>query len=388
MIEGDSIFSERGIHFDECLFSFCSTCLFIGIWLRVVLVWLQWRAAMKRFVWSFVILFVAVLIIPSVMVAFFSGDEQSISASTKDTQGLEDEVVGKESKKAPPSFDVSVFRSNKNSLEHVPLEDYVAGVVSSEMSPSFEMEALKAQALAARTFILKLVLNEGNTKIPEGAMVTDTIQHQVYQDAEELRQKWGQDYESNYNRVKEAVTATAGQILTYDNEPISAQFFSTSNGFTENSEDFYENPFPYLRSVESPWDKESPRFSAVKELTDAEVEQKLGVSLPTDGSIPDTASRTDGDRVASVTIGEKTFKGREIRELLELDSTDFTWQRANGVVTIQTKGWGHGVGMSQYGADGMAKDGMTYDKIVEHYYQGIEIAGIDHFAEKVTARLK
>lgn len=92
--------------------------------------------------------------------------------------------------------------------------------------------------------------------------------------------------------------------------------------------------------------------------------------------------------MASVTVGEKKLTGRDVREKLALDSSDFTWTRANGVVTIETKGWGHGVGMSQYGADGMAKAGKTYDKIVEHYYQGIEIAGINHFAEKVTARLK
>ncbi|MDQ0207026.1 stage II sporulation protein D [Alkalicoccobacillus murimartini] len=343
---------------------------------------------MKRFIWMFVLLFVAVLIIPSAMVAFFSEGETSISAMTKQDQDPGEDVVNKESKESSPSFEVSVFRSKKNSLEQVPLEDYVTGVVSAEMLPSFEMEALKAQALAARTFILKLILNEADTKLPEGAIVTDTITHQVYQDEEELRQKWGQDYESNFNRVKEAVAATAGEIITYDNEPISAQFFSTSNGFTENSEDYYENSFPYLRSVESPWDQNSPRFSGEKEFSDAEIEQSLGVTLPSNGTIPPTSERTDGGRVASVTIGDKTITGREVRTLLKLDSSDFDWQRSNGTVTIKTKGWGHGVGMSQYGADGMAKDGITYDKIIQHYYQGIEIAGIDHFAEKVTAKLK
>lgn len=343
---------------------------------------------LKRFAWAFVILFVAVLIIPSVMVAFFSEDESSISAATKEMKPSEDESVDKEVEQVASTIEVGVFRSKKNVVEKVPLEDYVAGVVSSEMSPSFEIEALKAQALAARTYILKQILSGESTKVPEGAIVTDTITHQVYQDQDELREKWGQDFDTYNNRIKQAVSETAGEVLTYENEPISAQFFSTSNGYTENSEDYYQNAFPYLRSVESPWDENSPRFTAKKEVSDAEFQQKLGVSLPSDGSIAPITERTNGGRVASVTIGEKELKGRDVRELLELDSSDFTWTRANGVVTIETKGWGHGVGMSQYGADGMAKEGKTYDKIVEHYYQGIEIAGVSHFEEKVTARLK
>lgn len=343
---------------------------------------------LKRFAWSFVILFVAVLIIPSVMVAFFSEDGPSISAATKEIKPSGDETVDKEAEEVASTIEVGVFRSKKNVVEQVPLEEYVAGVVSSEMSPSFEMEALKAQALAARTYILKQILSSESTKVPEGAIVTDTITHQVYQDPNELREKWGQDFENYNNRIKQAVNETAGEILTYDDEPISAQFFSTSNGYTENSEDYWSNPIPYLRSVESPWDQDSPRFTAKKEVTDAEFQQKLEVSLPSDGTIAPVTERTNGGRVASVTVGDKKLTGRDVREKLALDSSDFTWTRANGVVTIETKGWGHGVGMSQYGADGMAKDGKTYDKIVEHYYQGIEIAGINHFAEKVTARLK
>ena len=344
---------------------------------------------MKRLVWIILLLFVAVLIIPSAMVAFFS-DEESVSASPAiQEKPSTEEVAGKEGEDGEMSnLEVNVFRTQKNVIEQVPLEEYVVGVVSSEMSPSFELEALKAQALAARTYIINQMLNGDKVDLPENAIATDTVSHQVYQDIEELRKKWGQDFDTYYNRITEAVTATSGQIMTYENEPISVSYFSTSNGYTENSEDYYTNEIPYLRSVESPWDTNSPRFTAEKQFSDTEIEQKLGVSLPEDGSVDSELKRTDGGRVASVTVGGKTFSGRDIRKNLDLDSSDFEWSRQNGTVTVKTKGWGHGVGMSQYGADGMAKEGKTYDSIVHYYYQGIDIASIDQLAEQVTAKLK
>lgn len=341
---------------------------------------------MKRFVWMFILLFIAVLIVPSVMVAFFTDDKAALPSAVENQPS--EKPTKEEGESEMLELDVPVLRAEKNSVEQVPLEEYVTGVVSSEMSPSFEVEALKAQALAARTFIVNQIVNADKIDLPEEALVTDTTSHQVYQDVEQLRQKWGQDFETNYSRVQEAVAATAGQVMTYGDNPISVQYFSTSNGYTENSEDYYKNEIPYLRSVESPWDKESPRFTAEVQFTDAEIEQKLGINLPEDGTIEDITDRTDGGRVASVTVGDKEFSGRTIRESLGLDSSDFEWSRSEGKITVKTKGWGHGVGMSQYGANGMAKEGKTYDAIVQHYYQGIALEPIDQFAEVVTAKLK
>ncbi|MFB4163301.1 stage II sporulation protein D [Alteribacillus sp. JSM 102045] len=270
---------------------------------------------------------------------------------------------------------VSVFRSETETVEEIALEDYVAGVVASEMPAEFEIEALKAQALTARTFIAREMIAPSDIDLPEDAQVTDTQMHQVYQNEEELREKWGDDYQWKMDRVREAVLATAGQVLTYDGEPITAAFFSTSNGYTENAEDYWKNPVPYLQSVESPWDQSSPQYKNAKRIPAAEVERLLGISIGTEET-GEIISRTDGGRVAELKLGEETFSGRDIREKLGLHSSDFQISRDGDEFIFSTKGWGHGVGMSQYGADGMAKEGKDYKEILRHYYQGVDISSL------------
>lgn len=187
-------------------------------------------------------------------------------------------------------------------------------------------------------------------------------------------------------KIAEAVKATDGQVLTFDGAPIDATFFSTSNGFTENSEEYWSNTLPYLRSVESPWDLESPKFRNQTVMTVADVESKLGVKLPNSPEIGKVISRTTGNRVAKVDIGGKVLSGKEVRDKLGLRSSDFTWELKGGNVVITTEGFGHGVGMSQYGANGMATEGKTYQDIVKHYYKGVEISEADSMLTKVTAK--
>ncbi|WP_368503092.1 stage II sporulation protein D [Alkalihalophilus sp. As8PL] len=338
---------------------------------------------MKRLLIIATILCTVVLIIPTMMVLIGDRSTPTVMPTPGEQQPTESTQVIYE-----PESDVAiqVFRSKQELVEEVPLEEYVVGVVASEMPATFEMEALKAQALTARTYILRQMLEPGDVELPGEAMVTDTVMHQVYQSKDELKNSWGSDYDVKYARIKEAVLETKGQVLTYDGKPITAAFFSTSNGFTENSEDYWPNPIPYLRSVESPWDQTSPRFTAEKVLSVGEVEQKLGVSLPSDGTVGSIVARTDGGRVASVSVGGKELSGREVRDKLELDSSDFDWKRQGDQVVIQTRGWGHGVGMSQYGADGMAKEGKSYEEIVHHYYQGVSIQSVDTYESKLTAK--
>ena len=281
---------------------------------------------------------------------------------------------------------VPVFRSETEQVEHVPLEQYVIGVVASEMPADFEIEALKAQALTARTYIIQHMLKPSEIQLPEGAIVTDSVMHQVYQNEQELKQNWGEDFDWKMARIEAAVLSTQGEVLTFDGEPITASFFSTSNGYTENSEDYWQNPIPYLRSVASPWDQNSPRFTAQKAISISEFQEKLGVTLPEDGTVRTIVSRTDGGRVATAVINGDELNGREIREKLELDSSDFQWQRQGDQVIIQTRGWGHGVGMSQYGADGMAKEGKTYKEIVHHYYKDIAIEELEPYVAKLTVK--
>ncbi|MFG6119481.1 MULTISPECIES: stage II sporulation protein D [Thalassobacillus] len=320
---------------------------------------------------TFSFLLLMILIIPTLIVLpFIDSDKEQRIAEEK--QEELPELVELPEDLSP--FNIDVLRTNTNKVEEVPLEQYVARVVASEMPADFEPEALKAQALAARTYIVQHYSNgEG---ISEQADVTDTVEHQVYKNESELRNQWKADYDTKMNKINQAVRETAGEIITYEEKPIFAAFFSTSNGYTENSEDYWKNPFPYLKSVESPWDKQSPKFLDQKVLSVQEVEAKLGITFPADV----TASRinkTEGNRVSSIEVGGEEFSGREIREKLGLKSSDFSIEQKDGHLIFTTKGYGHGVGMSQYGANGMAEQGSDYKEIVQHYYQGAEITEMD-----------
>src|SRR5699024_4077411 len=216
--------------------------------------------------------------------------------------------------------------------------------------------------------------------------VTDTVRHQVYKNEEELRKQWGSDYTWKMRRINEAVAATKGEILTYDDTTITPAFFSTSNGYTENAADYWENDLPYLKSVESPWDESSPKFLDQQVVTLEEVEQALGISLPRDESISADITRTDSDRVKQLQLASETFSGRDVRESLDLPSTDFTIEQKDHHLIFTTKGFGHGIGMSQNGANGMAKEGKTYQEIVTHYYQGVEISEVADTAPTLVAQ--
>ncbi|MCM3163802.1 stage II sporulation protein D [Metabacillus litoralis] len=327
-------------------------------------------------------LFFIILLIPTLLVTPFM--EQSKGKLGEEiTVGKSEVPVLGES-----PLDVPVYRSQAKVVENIPLEEYVIGVVASEMPAEFETEALKAQALAARTYITKQLMSGKKLGVPEGnAVVTDTIMHQVYKSPEEKKAEWGDDYTRKMQKITEAVAATQGQILTYDNQPIDASFFSTSNGYTENSEAVWQEPIPYLKSVESTWDEKSPKFYEKKIIAISQFEKLLGVNLDTSsGTIGKVTELTPGKRVAKVEIDGKEFTGTDVRDKLELKSADFTWEIKGDSVVIETKGYGHGVGMSQYGANFMAEAGKTYQDIVAYYYNGTKVSEAEPFLNKYTAK--
>jgi stage II sporulation protein D len=329
------------------------------------------------------LLFAVTLIVPAILVIPFS--EGKVSGKLAETS--KKSQTSTKAVDADAGVEVGVYRFSKSKIEEVPLEDYLVGVVASEMPADFNEEALKAQALTARTYIVKQLMNKQNhLGLPKGAQVGDTTMDQVYSSDDQLRKDWGADYSWKRKKVLEAVRATSGQILTYNGEPIQATFFSTSNGYTENSEDYWPSKLPYLRSVTSPWDKSSPKFSSQQTFTVADFEAKLGVRLGTGSTIGQITERTAGKRVGVVKFGSKTLTGKDIREKLGLKSSDFSWVRKGGNIVISTKGYGHGVGMSQYGANGMAAEGKTYKDIVEHYYTGVAITSTDNMLAMITAK--
>lgn len=269
------------------------------------------------------------------------------------------------------NMSVRVKRVAKDEIIEVPLEEYVVGVLSGEMPTSFELEALKAQAVAARSYVLKKM--EQNIKNEYD--VVDTVSNQVYLDYDELKAKWGIDYDNKISKIKQAVVETTGEYLTYNNQVIEAFFFSTSSGMTENCDEVFSESLPYLVSVDSHYDSISPSFEVNREFPLSTFYQLLNLPYQEKLEISITKTTSTG-RVKELTINENKFTGSEVYSKLSLKSTFFEIKQDNQVVKITTKGYGHGVGMSQYGANGMAKEGYNYDEILKHYYVGTTISKI------------
>lgn len=266
---------------------------------------------------------------------------------------------------------VNLLNESDGSIKNVNIEDYIIGVVAAEMPASFEPEALKAQAVAARTY----AMYKKETRNLDYDLIIGT-KDQAYQTNEELLKKWGVSFFKNYLKVRDAVLATEGEILTYNGQTINAFYFSMSNGYTENVESVFKSDLPYLKSVPSTWDNESIKnYEFTKTISKEDFCKSL--EIPCDNIKIENIQKTSSNRVASLTINDKTFLGTKVRNLLGLRSTDFTIECLDNDIKITTKGYGHGVGMSQYGANGMAKENHNYKEILNYFYQNTEISKIN-----------
>lgn len=333
-----------------------------------------------RLIGTIICLFVVVIVLPTSIVLFFQ--EKEIESIMALDEGKADEVKASLAEK---TFEVSVKRTETKEVEVVPLEQYVVSVVASEMPVDFEEEALKAQAVAARTYIVNHLLHLSND---EEIIITDTTEHQVYKNEAELKAQWGEDFYWKYEKVNEAVLATENEVITYESEPITPTFFSMSNGYTENAEDYWGNDLPYLKKVESKWEENHPNFVEQVVFTKAELNQALDLKIAENETPNIKMKRTDSERVDELVVDKETYTGKEVREKLNLRSNDFTIQQKNDHFIFTTKGFGHGVGMSQYGANGMALDGSTYEEILHYYYQNIAIEKIIDVAPTLFASIE
>ena len=253
----------------------------------------------------------------------------------------------------------------KSGIIKLELEEYVIGVVAAEMPASFSIEALKAQAILARTYALKAINNNRT--------LTDNSSTQNYKDNNELKNMWGSSYDNYYNKVKNAVDITKGMYLSYNGDYIEALYHSTSNGRTESSINVWGNSYPYLVSVNSPYDNTNPSFIKEQSIDYQTLSSKLKMDVTNETEF-NILNRTIGDRVASIEVNGKIYKGVDFRNLLGLRCADFEIEKKEDKVIFKTKGYGHGVGMSQYGANGMAKNGFDYKSILLHYYKGVSIS--------------
>lgn len=288
----------------------------------------------------------------------------------------------KQEKIAEASY-VKVYRHKTGQTETINFEDYVKGVVAGEMPSTFEMEALKAQAVAARTYSLSKIIRSGDGGNPNhpSAPVCDDTHCQVYRSPEELKEiKSAEWMTEGWPRIVEAVDSTSGQLMYYQGNLVEQPLFhSSSGGKTENSEDVFVSALPYLRSVDSPYESEAPHQNeqVIVSLNDFTKKIKNAYPNKSIGSLSAAniklLTRSDGGRVLTMQVGNLTVKGREIRDILGLRSANFNLSVKNNEVIFTTDGYGHGVGMSQWGANGMAKAGYNYKDILTHYYSGVEI---------------
>lgn len=239
------------------------------------------------------------------------------------------------------------------------LEEYVVGVVAAEMPAAFGEEALKAQAVAARTYQVRQMRAAG----AEGVLYDVG---QAYLDEAGQKAKWGEKYGFYAAKIRKAVRETAGEIMVYGGEPILAAFHAQSAGRTEDAAYVWAEAVPYLKSVDSSGDREAPDHRMTVKFSEKELEAKLG-----SGDVK-VLSRTDAGYVTEVQAGEKILSGAELRQALGLRSTNFTIETKGSAILFTTLGYGHGAGMSQYGAGALAEQGKNYHEILRHYYTGID----------------
>lgn len=268
----------------------------------------------------------------------------------------------------------------------ISLEQYLCGVVAAEMPASFHEEALKAQAVVARTYALLRILGESNDeKHPTAHLCADSTHCQAWIDTKEMRKRWGWHYSTNYKKIATAVEATKGEVLTYDGELIDPVYHASCGGVgTEDAQDVWGHEVPYLKSVACTYDPPHRQEPVVTQLSLQEFYSRLGISeqsVPAvaGGSVLEIQERTANGRVKSAKVGSQLFKGVDLRQELGLRSTDFSVTRSGDDLVFSTQGYGHAVGMCQYGAEGLADTGAKYDQILKHYYQGTKLL---RYAEK------
>ena len=259
------------------------------------------------------------------------------------------------------------LRSADGTVKDMDMDEYVTGVILAEMPSTFESQAKMAQSVAARTFARKAYVTGG--KHGDGSVCADSGCCQAYLTGEEYLALGGS--EEALREAGEAVAATSGYVLTYEGELITATYFSCSGGSTEDAVAVWGTEVPYLRAVDSPGEEYAAHYTDTVIFSKGELEQKLGVKLT--GNWLGRTAHTAGGGVDTMELGGKTFTGKELRALLSLRSTAFTLEDRGDEILITTKGFGHRVGMSQYGADAMAKNGSSWQEILNYYYPGTSL---------------
>lgn len=256
-----------------------------------------------------------------------------------------------------PSYSISI-------IEKLKLEDYILGVVSREMPAIFHDEALKAQAVIARTYAIK--------RLRKGLKIGDYNSNKVFRDWNYLKKLWGNNYDNYKKKIKKAIKETRDQVLMFDGDYIDTYYHLASNGKTEDSKNVLKLAYPYLVSVPSPWEKNN-NYVSRRIIPNNYLSKLLNVKIHKDLPV-ETLIKSIGHRVLYVKFGDKVFDGLILAKRLGLNSNDFSVSIGDDYTAFTTRGHGHGLGLSKYGAEGMAKAGYSYKQILNHYYPNTYIS--------------
>lgn len=276
--------------------------------------------------------------------------------------------VKKEKKYGYVSNIIIKLKDNEKVL-NIPLEEYIVGVVAGEVPATFNIETLKAQAIIARTYALKRYNIKNNYDLE------NSVSNQVYITKDKMKDKWKDNYDTYYKKITSAVNETRGLVILHDNKLIDALYFSISSGKTENSEDVFKNNIPYLRSVDSPWDKNISKIKDSKTITLNNLRKVFNLKDSKVNII--IKEKTTIGNCKVILVNNKEYSCMDFRLKLGLKSTNFTIKEKTDSYVFETLGYGHGVGLSQYGANELSKQGYKYHKIIEHYYTNVKIKKIN-----------
>ncbi len=306
---------------------------------------------------------------------------KSFSIEKKESVKVSSEESNEEPQEKYNYGDFSTIRllhTKTNTVEEVNLDDYLVNVVSAEMPVDYEMEALKAQAVVARTYTIYKIIHSGKH---ENADICDSsLCCQAWISKEDRLAKWGENSEEKWNKIAKAVSDTKGTVITYNGEPINAFFHSNSGGLTEIPLNVWGGSgYPYLQVVETAGEDEYSQGNSEAVLSKADLEQKMKDKYGNfqinwgEESPISILELTESNRVRTLKVGNVNISGVEARQIFSLRSANFTVEIVGDSVKFSVKGYGHGVGLSQTGSNTLAKDGMAFEDIIKHFYVGVEV---------------
>ena len=332
---------------------------------------------MKNYVISIIFIFISLIITP---IATLSA-EIDVNKTQKSTEVYKTDTTTEKSENTADTTEnvITVFLNEKNENLTVSEFEYVCGSVAAEMPLMYHEEALKAQAIACYTNSLRLK-NSTDKAATNGADISDNPSiHQGYITKEARKEKWGDDFNKYEAKLETAVKEVLGEYLTYEDEYCLCAFSAICTGTTESAENVWGKKLPYLTSVKSNGDTLSPSYSSTATFSKSQfisIMKDAGVAIDTKANLEDIIDKPKTSKagtVLKIKINKKELTGEEIRNAFSLRSSAFKITATENEVTFKVSGYGHGVGMSQYGADFMARQGSTYDEILKHYYKGTEI---------------